>query len=466
MNLLLCYMRVFLKRGDEAFEISEGKIYRLTARRIDEGDGRFYDVSDYRLFPGFVDTHTHLIGRFLLDLDVSGRKDKGEIIKAIERLAEEREEIIVYGRDETVIGEAIEPEDIDHIDKPVLAIRVDGHVGVTNKALREKYNVESKVYEDELYDLLQMMKRNKRREPAVEKALELMQRRGVIRVGEISKDLLTIRVASEMGFPAEFLLEALDEAEEAKGLIKRIKVYADGSLGAHTAALREPYRDDPNNTGKLLLTSDQIHELAIKAEKLGVGLAVHAIGDRAIDEVLDGLKNTDADKHRIEHFELVREEQIEEASKLGVWISVQPNFVYNRGGINGLYHKRLGPERLMRIMPLDEFLAFDLKFAFGSDCMPFDPIIGLKGAVEHPFHPIGLKEAVYLYTIRAAELLKFPYPRPTLVVIDKSSHESVLEVGKDYLRGSLPPSNKVIVGAKRELKPEEFIEIISGRIRF
>ncbi len=453
-------MTIYLKRGDEAFEISD-KIYRLTARREESG-GELYDITGLYLFPAFVDTHTHLIGRFLLDLDVQGRRDKEAILKKIEEI--DRDPIIVYGRDEELLGEEITPEDLDAFDKRILAIRVDGHVGVVNKKLAEEFSLEKRyLYEDDLYKVLQELKKQKPREPAVKKALEEMKRRGVIHVGEISKDLFTIRVAAELGFPAEFLLEALDEAEDARGMVKRLKVYADGSLGARTAALRDPYRDDPGNHGKLLLEASEIEELALKAEKLGMGLAIHAIGDRAIDEVLDGLKKTNAKRHRIEHFELAREDQVAEAAKLGVWISLQPNFVYNRGGLNGLYRKRLGPERLMRIMPLDELLAYRARIAFGSDCMPFDPIIGLIGATRHPFHPISLEDSIRLYTLEAAKLLGIDYKRPAVVVMNEK-HESVLRYYNNKLETSLKREDKKLLGAKHELSPEEFIRLIASKL--
>ncbi len=137
-------------------------------------------------------------------------------------------------------------------------------------------------------------------------------------------------------------LEMLSEARES-GLstgsgddllrIGSVKVFADGALGTHTAAMFEPYVDDPQNRGILLLDSAKLFEIGCSAADGGFSLAVHAIGDQAVHEVLDGfsrlrtyekehhLKNA---RHRIEHLQVFRGEDAPALAKLGLVASMQP----------------------------------------------------------------------------------------------------------------------------------------------
>jgi predicted amidohydrolase YtcJ len=90
--------------------------------------------------------------------------------------------------------------------------------------------------------------------------------------------------------------------------------------------------------------------------------------------------------------------------KAKIIASMQPNFVGEWGGINGMYHARLGSERALRNNPFREVLSSKVKMVFGSDCMPFSPLYGIISAVNAPYESQRLtaEEAIAAYTRDAA----------------------------------------------------------------
>jgi hypothetical protein len=189
-----------------------------------------------------------------------------------------------------------------------------------------------------------------------------------------------------------------------------LKAYSDGSLGARTAALHEPYADALTERGQLMYSGGKLEKVVGRAVRSGFQLAIHAIGDRAIDAVIDayeaalGEESENNRRHRIEHFELPSEEALERCRRLGIVPVMQPNFVVNWSQPGGLYDARLGPERTRRNNPHRLILKKGLRLAFGSDGMPYGPLFGLHGAVTppHPNQRISLQEALEAYTLAGA----------------------------------------------------------------
>ncbi len=169
-----------------------------------------------------------------------------------------------------------------------------------------------------------------------------------------------------------------------------VKLYTDGSIGARTAALRRPYADR-ETMGELLLTDEELLDHLRRCLDAGVPVAIHAIGDAAILEVLAQVERLGAGggrhlpgKVRLEHAELIDEEMLARAAALGVDLSMQPNFVAQWAGPAGLYETALGRERTLAMNPFRSVWEQPVAFLFGSDGMPMDPAVGLRGAVEHP----------------------------------------------------------------------------------
>jgi predicted amidohydrolase YtcJ len=151
-----------------------------------------------------------------------------------------------------------------------------------------------------------------------------------------SRDELGLRVLKSI---------PLDDLEHAIGLgirsgfgddflrIGSLKLFADGALGPHTAAMLEPYVDDNENYGILNLDNEQIFEFGCQAVDNGISLAVHAIGDRANHEVLDGfkqlrkyekMKGYPHFRHRIEHVQLLHPSDMGRLADLDLIASMQP----------------------------------------------------------------------------------------------------------------------------------------------
>ncbi|MEO6885324.1 MAG: amidohydrolase family protein, partial [Jatrophihabitantaceae bacterium] len=149
-------------------------------------------------------------------------------------------------------------------------------------------------------------------------------------------------------------------------------LFCDGSLGSYTAALHESYADRPATFGELLLTTEDIAEHLAECTAAGLQAGFHAIGDAAVDQVLDAVDLVTAKSgcaggagHRIEHAEMVRDPGRLAAS--GLLASMQPAFDAAWGGPTGRYATRLGSERALGLNRFSELAAAGVPLAFGSD---------------------------------------------------------------------------------------------------
>lgn len=150
-------------------------------------------------------------------------------------------------------------------------------------------------------------------------------------------------------------------------------LFCDGSLGSHTAALHEPYADRPDATGSLRFPTEDVAEHIVRCTRAGLQAGFHAIGDAAVDQVLDAvdvatarLGHPGGAGHRVEHVEAVRDPQRLAAS--GLMASMQPMFDALWGGGAGMYAERLGSDRARGLNRFAELAAAGVPLAFGSDC--------------------------------------------------------------------------------------------------
>ncbi|HKZ24268.1 MAG TPA: amidohydrolase family protein [Acidimicrobiia bacterium] len=190
------------------------------------------------------------------------------------------------------------------------------------------------------------------------------------------------------------LVSAAQRLTEADGRLRFSgwKGFSDGSFGGHTAAMYEPFSDRPDTTGTLRLSLRQALTMADASLDIGGGVAVHAIGDRANDVVLDLFQSligdgADPSKLRVEHASLLTEAGIERMARLGVTASVQPAFLASEAS---WLHKRLGDERMQRVYPFHTLQEAGIPLLGGSDSpveLP-DPEVGIRAAVQrHGFSP-------------------------------------------------------------------------------
>jgi len=211
--------------------------------------------------------------------------------------------------------------------------------------------------------------------------------------------------------------ECLDDPDLARALpesdrfrVRGLKLFADGSVGARTAAVFEDYADRPGERGVLLHDDRRLVAAVRRAHDAGLAVAVHAIGDRAIAQVLDAFATLPPDeirarRHRIEHFEMAREGDRSRAAELGVRPCLQPNFVGRWGHRGGMYEVALGADRARSMNAFRSALEAGTRPFFGSDGMPASPRFGIRCAVEHPVVAERLTEpeAHRLYTEAGAE---------------------------------------------------------------
>jgi predicted amidohydrolase YtcJ len=188
----------------------------------------------------------------------------------------------------------------------------------------------------------------------------------------------------------------------------------DGSLGSHTAALFEPYADRPDHRGQLYFEQERLVDFVTKAHGDGLQVAMHAIGDRAMEQVLSAYEAVldrdprEGHRHRIEHAELLAAEQIQRLGDRGVVLAVQPAFEAFWGGPGGMYERRLGPQRVKQTNPFRALMDAGVVIAGGSDSYvtPIDPLAGMAAAVNHPNvqHRVSPLEAVQMFTTNGAYL--------------------------------------------------------------
>lgn len=188
-------------------------------------------------------------------------------------------------------------------------------------------------------------------------------------------------------------LFGIDTARELGAQGAAGDLFCDGSLGSHTAALREPYSDSPGTAGALRFETADVAEHIVRCNAAGLQAGFHAIGDAAIDQVLDAcelagarLQRAGGAGHRIEHAEFVRDPARLAAS--GLLASMQPVFDAEWGGRSGMYETRLGMDRAGALNRFGALAAAGVPLAFGSDSpvTPLGPWAAVRAAA-YPHQP-------------------------------------------------------------------------------
>jgi predicted amidohydrolase YtcJ len=207
---------------------------------------------------------------------------------------------------------------------------------------------------------------------------------------------------------------AIDEGEKESDTLLHgsnhavigFKLFSDGSLGARTAALLDPYSDDPGNRGILYLGREKIAEIAARVKKLGLVLATHAIGDRAIQEVVEGYRLArvkKSDGFRIEHCSVMNQRQIRSLGE--VTVSIQPSFATSDYWIK----ERLGRNRKKRVAyPLKSLLRVKGHYLIGGSDAPVESLNPLRGVLSATRNPLSgeslsLREGLSIYTSSASD---------------------------------------------------------------
>ena len=168
------------------------------------------------------------------------------------------------------------------------------------------------------------------------------------------------------------------------------QVALDGDFDPHTAALLEPYNDQPDTCGTLYYTDKALRAYVLEANQANLQMALHCLGSGAIEQLLNAYEYAlerdprDNHRHRIEHFQLPTPEQIERAKRLGVLLATQPSFNHFWPHTSG-YPEVVGQARALQVDPVRRLTDNDLEVAFGSDSpvTPMQPMLWIHSAVNH-----------------------------------------------------------------------------------
>jgi predicted amidohydrolase YtcJ len=238
------------------------------------------------------------------------------------------------------------------------------------------------------------------------------------------RDELTARMTCRLPIAmTEELIRAGLKAHSGDRWIRTgsLKAFADGSLGSTTALFFSPYVSDPSTKGLAtdIVLNGRLERWALMADRAGMQLSIHAIGDSANSLVLDIFEkivksNPSRDRRfRIEHAQHIQPRDFDRFARLGVIASVQPYHAIDDGR---WAEGRIGGERCKTTYPFRSFLDHGVHLCFGSDwtVAPLNPLLGVYAAVTrattdgknpngwYPEQKVRLDEALKAYTVANA----------------------------------------------------------------
>jgi len=431
---------------------------------------RLIDLDGAFVVPGFIDSHTHFMegALNLASLDLREARSREEFVKKIKNEAGklEKGEWITSGewdQQQFDSKELPQKEWIDGVtpENPVCIYRKDMHTVFVNSLALKMAGISKhtphpeggKIVKDPgtgeptgiLIDgaaklVLPLIPEPDRKEKlaAAERAIEFANKRGVTSVHEMGpldnlsiykelylKNRLNLRICL---YPPISLMdqwpvsEIKSKKEEGFYKVGGLKGFVDGSLGSSTALFFEKYTDDAGKKGILapdMFPQGKMEERIKKADDAGLQVAVHAIGDKANNIILDifeDIMNSSEKRDRrwrIEHAQHLMTEDVIRMGRLGVIASVQPYHLIDDGQ---WAEKKIGLSRVRFSYPFKSLLKNKVMLAFGSDwtVAPLEPLLGIYSAVTRrtldgknpygwiPGEKISVREAIRGYTVNAA----------------------------------------------------------------
>lgn len=444
-----------LFRGERVAAVGDAGAVReeATDPTVVQLDGR-------TVLPGFNDAHTHLISVGIDELETD-LGDADSRANGLARLGENAtstepgEWVLGFNYDESTWPpderSLLTRSDLDRVstEHPIAAKRVDGHAVSVNSLALERIDltgVEGDVRTDEdgrptgvlVENAVGRVRRETFPDAAkARRALDLaIQRAHALGITSV-QNMSSLTVPTDGGNPVQraffsawrdgdldLRVTFYGHADHAASLadlsvvrgfgdaflrIGGTKVFADGSLGAYTAKLSEPYVDDPDTRGQWVNRPDELEAVFRVSAGADQQLATHALGDDAIDAVVDRYEailpdyNVEDPRPRIEHVELATDGAIQRMADRGIVASMQPNFLkWNDEG--GVYETRLGADARATNNRFRAMIDAGVPLAFGSDTMPMGPLFGIHHAVNTPFEAqrLTVDESVAAYTRGAA----------------------------------------------------------------
>jgi predicted amidohydrolase YtcJ len=438
----------------EALAIEAGRIVRVGSRGdvqpLIDSEWPVTDLEGATVLPGFIDTHQHMMltGSQAAAVHLNQAKDIDEILSLLaaeagrseagswvrgsylneQRLAEKRmptaAELDRIGNGHPVFvmhatchmcslnTRAMEilnlPPGLDGLDldagRPTGVVRDPGILSFVHPAM-------SRLTEDEVkLDFLQHAARM-----ALEKGVTTLH---ALDGGDLGPGDTQVIWSQRSKLPVRVVCynQSMDLSQVRTLGLPRVGgcICADGAFEAHTAALFEPYADDPDNYGELTFSQEVMDAFVFEAHTAGLQIAVHCESERSIEQVLWAMEKAlrarprHDHRHRIEHLELPTERQIERMAAAGIMTGMQPAFIPAFIGQERMevYGALLGESRLQRVHPYRTILDHGIPICGGSDSpvTPYDPLAGIQAAVNHPnpAQRVTRREALAMFTGDAA----------------------------------------------------------------
>ena len=456
----------------EAVAIAGGRIISVGStadvkKHVGSGT-QVVDLQGKRMLPGLIDNHTHFMsgGFQLQSVDLRTAKSEAEFAKLIKERAERYPSRWITGGDwdhDNWPGSNLPTKEL--IDQytpstPVFVNRYDGHMALANSYVLKLAGITRQtpdppdgtivkdprtgeptgVLKDGAMGLVYRHVPDASEQEMIEAArlaLAEARRFGLTSIQDMSS-AGDLRVYQELKAKGELTarfysrLPLWQWENLAKTGIKvpfgdewirigSLKSFADGSLGSSTALFFEPFTSDPGTRGLAMdiVQDGRLEKWAIGADKAGLQLSIHAIGDSANSLILDMFakiikENPERDRRfRIEHAQHIHPKDFKRFAHLGVYASVQPYHAIDDGR---WAEKRIGHERCKTTYAFRSFLDNGVKMCFGSDwtVAPLNPLLGIYAAVTRrtidgatpqgwfPEQKITVKEAIEAYTMNNA----------------------------------------------------------------
>ena len=456
----------------EAVAVLDGKILAVGSssemKKYEGENTKVIDLKGKRMLPGFIDDHTHFMsgGFQLQNVDLRYAKSKQEFARLIkERAAKYPTRWMTGGdwdHDNWPGGDLPTKEMIDEYtpNTPVFVNRYDGHMALANSCAMKLAGITKEtadpeggtivrdpktgeptgVFKDAAMDLVYKVIPDPGQEEMLEAArlaLAEARKNGITSIQDVSStaDVRVYQILKRRGeltsrFHCRLPIAQWKELAGTGMMVPfgdewirlgSLKAFADGSLGSSTALFCEPYTSDPTTRGLAMdyVTDGRLETWALGADKAGLQLSIHAIGDSANGLMLDLFEkivktNPQWDRRfRIEHAQHIRPTDFQRFAKLSVIASAQPYHAIDDGR---WAEKRIGHERCRTAYAFRTFLDNGVKLCFGSDwtVAPLNALLGIYAAVTrrttdgknpngwYPEQKITVKEAIECYTINNA----------------------------------------------------------------
>jgi predicted amidohydrolase YtcJ len=415
-KLLLTNARIFADSRN-AVLIENGKIKRIS----DSTQFKEENVIDFHgdwLLPGFIDSHVHFLktGLAYTEVDLRAARSISEVLSCISENARERDIVRARALAPHRLKEKRCPtrQELDRVSSkvPIIVFREDFHSAIINTKAFEMLSVTpTNIVKGKTLGLVnEKLSKHLTSGDYAEAYVRVSEaaiQNGVTTISGIFSHFWEyeefLKIESRLPIRVVPFIETLEIKTIKRLGLPRIGgcVLVDGSLSSGTAALFDDYADDPGNKGALYFDSSELHGFVKRAAELQI--AMHAIGDRAISQLVGAYSEAPSNRNRVEHAELIEEDLLTPIKQRDIVLSAQPSFVTR---FREVYEKRLGRERAMRMNPFRKIIDSGIHLTFGSDSpvTSINPLEGVKSALSHP-NPgsrITEEEAIGCFTYEGA----------------------------------------------------------------